>query len=183
MRASLLREGDVWTLDFGGSVTRLRDAKGIHHIVRLLSAPGVEIAAGDLAGEGGSVPAESGGAGPALDEQAKREYRARVLELREEIDEAESFNDPERAARAREELEWIGNAISAAVGLGGRDRPQASNAERARVNVTRAIHSVVKRIGEHDERAARVLSDSIRTGAFCVYEPDPSRPLQWTLPD
>ncbi len=183
LRASLLREGDVWTLVFDGGVTRLRDAKGIHHIVRLLSAPGVEIAAAELAGEGAAASAESGSAGPALDEQAKREYRARVAELREEIDEAESFNDPERAARSREELEWIGSAIASAVGLGGRDRPQASNAERARVNVTRAIHSVVRRIGEHDERAARVLSDSIRTGAFCVYEPDPSRPVEWALPD
>ena len=181
LRASLQREGDVWTLGFDGRVTRLRDAKGIHHLVRLFSAPGVEIAATDLAGEGGAGARETGGTGPALDEQAKREYRTRVSELREEIEEAESFNDPERLARAREELEWIGTALSAAVGLGGRDRPQASNAERARVNVTRAIHSVLRRIGEHDERAGRVLADCIRTGAFCVYEPDPSRPVDWTL--
>jgi len=58
-------------------------------------------------------------------------------ELREEIEEAESFNDPERRARGRAELDFIAAELGRAVGLRGRDRPQGSDAERARVNVTR----------------------------------------------
>ncbi len=191
--AELTREGDVWTLDFDGRITRLKDAKGLHHLVALLRSPGVEQHALDLVGGGGTttaasaegleVRADTGDAGPALDDQAKRQYRARLEELREELEEAEAFNDPERAARAREELEWIGQALSQAVGLGGRDRPQSSDAERARVNVTRAIKTVVKRVAEHDERAARALDKGVRTGLFCVYEPDPDRPIDWRLPD
>jgi non-specific serine/threonine protein kinase len=190
--AALVREGDVWTLDFDGTVTRLKDAKGLHYLVRLLRDPGVEQHALDLVGpgngggasaEGLEVRADTGDAGPALDAQAKAEYRSRVAELRAELEEAESFNDPERAARAREELDWISQALSQAVGLGGRDRPQSSDAERARVNVTRAIKAVVKRIADHDARAARVLDTNVRTGVFCVYTPDPDRPVDWTLPD
>jgi tetratricopeptide (TPR) repeat protein len=190
--AALVREGDVWTLTFDGRVTRLKDAKGLHYLVRLLDAPGVEQHALELTGDGAgatsadpelSVRSGTGDAGPALDPQAKAEYRARVEALREELEEAEAFNDPERAARAREELDWIGRSLSQAVGLGGRDRPQNSDAERARVNVTRALKALVKRIGEHDERAARVLDATVRTGVFCVYEPDPDRPIDWSLPD
>ncbi|MEA2249443.1 MAG: hypothetical protein QOH46_3972, partial [Solirubrobacteraceae bacterium] len=192
-RAALVREGDVWTLEFDGRTTRLKDAKGLHYLVALLRAPGVEQHALELVGGGGNgasssaegleVRADTGDAGPALDEQAKSEYRARLAELREELEEAEAYNDPERAARAREELDWIGQALSQAVGLGGRDRPQSSGAERARVNVTRAIKAVVKRIAEHDDRAARVLDTDVRTGLFCVYAPDPDRPVDWSLPD
>ena len=58
----------------------------------------------------------------ALDTQAKAEYRARLEDLRADIEEAEAFNDPERAARAREEMDFIAQELSSAVGLGGRDR-------------------------------------------------------------
>ena len=39
--------------------------------------------------------------GPALDPEAKAAYRQRLEGLREDLTEAESFNDPERAAAAR----------------------------------------------------------------------------------
>ena len=135
----------------------------------LLLRPGAEIHALDLVGGGGAgatgaVTTRAEGeelnvagddAGPLLDAQAKREYRSRIAELREEIEEAESFNDPERASRAREELEFLGRELAGAVGLGGRDRKAASNAERARVNVTRAIRSLLKRVAEHDVELGR----------------------------
>src|SRR5206468_9812006 len=92
--------------------------------------------------------AEDDGIGPALDERAKHEYRQRLTELTEELDEANAFNDGERAARAQAEIDLIVDEISGAVGLGGRDRPVGSQAERARVNVTRAIESALRRIGE-----------------------------------
>jgi hypothetical protein len=57
----------------------------------------------------------------------------------------------------------------------------APDAERARVNVTRALRSTVKRIAGYDERLGRELDSSIRTGTYCVYEPDPRRPLRWTV--
>jgi 50S ribosomal subunit-associated GTPase HflX len=43
---------------------------------------------------------QPGDAGEMLDERAKREYRRRIEDLHAEIDEADAWNDPERAARA-----------------------------------------------------------------------------------
>jgi hypothetical protein len=43
--------------------------------------------------------------------------------------------------------------------------------ERARVNVTRAIRSAIRRIGELDQRAGAYLDATVVTGAHCVYEP------------
>ena len=126
-----------------------------------------------------SMPAP--GAGSALDGAAKAAYRRRLEDLREELDEAERWGDPERAARAREEIDFIATELSAAVGLGGRDRPQASDAERARVNVTRAIKTAVRRLGAQDVELGAELDATVHTGLFCRYEPDPRRPVHWEV--
>ena len=192
--AVLAREGDVWRLDYEGRVLRVRDAKGMRHLALLLANPGIEFHAVDVAtaAEGGAAPAAesveglavragTGDAGPALDSQAKAEYRSRLEDLRAEIEEAESFNDPERAARAREEMDFIAHELSAAVGLGGRDRRAASAAERARVNVTRALRREIRRIADEDAGLGRELETTVRTGTFCAYEPDPRRPVAWDV--
>ena len=58
-----------------------------------------------------------------------------------------------------------------------------AQAERARVNVTRAIRSTLKRITGYDQRLGGELERSIRTGSSCRYLPDPRRPLRWTVQD
>ncbi len=192
--AVLAREGDVWRLDYEGRVLRVRDAKGMRHLALLLANPGVEFHAVDVAtaADGGAAPsaqsaeglavqAGTGDAGPALDSQAKAEYRSRLEDLRAEIEEAEAFNDPERAARAREEMDFIAHELSAAVGLGGRDRRVASASERARVNVTRALRREIRRIADEDTGLGRELETTVRTGTFCAYEPDPRRPVAWEV--
>ena len=105
---------------------------------------------------------DAAGAGAALDARAKAAYRARVDELREELEQARDWADDERAARAQEELDFIARELARAVGLGGRDRPTASQAERARQNVGRAVHKAVRQIaaalpelGAHLERAVQ----------------------------
>lgn len=197
MAAALRREGDVWVFDYADRAIRVKDSKGLHHLAQLLESPGVEVHALELVGGAGASgaggaavdreadldvrQAGSGDSGPLLDSEAKAAYRARLEELREEIEEAESFNDPERGARAREELEFVTRELAGAVGLGGRDRKTGSDAERARVNATRSIRTVLKRVAEHDEALGRELEATVRTGTFCAYEPDPRRPVSWTV--
>jgi hypothetical protein len=193
----LRREGDVWLFEYAAEPVRVRDSKGLRYLASLLASPGVEVHSLDLMGSG-DAPATGAGAGaaaeagltvgaggedagPLLDAAAKSAYRERLEGLREELEEAEAFNDPERAARAREEMEFIARELAGAVGLGGRDRKAASNAERARVNVTRSIRTVIKRVAEFDQSLGRELESTVRTGTFCAYEPDPRRPVSWKV--
>jgi hypothetical protein len=192
--ARLIRDGDIWTFEIDGRMVRLRDGKGVRHLAVLLARPGVETHSLELAG-GAIRPgltiattaddlsrADShAGAGPALDAAAKSAYRRRLEDLRDELEEAERFNDPERATRAREEIEFLAGELAAAVGLGGRDRPQSSDAERARVNVTRAIRTTIRRIADHDRALGAELEATVHTGLFCRYEPDPRRPVLWSV--
>jgi len=188
----------VWTLALEDTVVRVNDAKGLHHLAVLLSHPGVDFHAADLvaAGEGhvtteraapgaaGDLTVRHAGdadAGGLLDAKAKDDYRRRLEDLRDGIEEADAFNDPERAANARAEYEFIARELAGAVGLGGRDRRASSDAERARVNATRAIRGTLRRIGSHDARLGRLLDRAVRTGTFCAYEPDPERPIVWKV--
>ena len=72
--------------------------------------------------------------------------------------------------------------LAKATGLGGRDRGgSGSHAERARVNVTRAVRATLKRITGYHPRLGHELQQSVKTGLYCVYEPDPRRPLRWVV--
>ncbi len=187
--------GDHWAMRLGAAEMTIKDGKGIRYLARLIASPGVEMHAMELQGgpAGATSPSRQAAAvaelnvqgagsdaGPVLDETAKRDYRARIEELEATVAEAEEFNDPERAAQAREELEFIGRELAAAVGLGGRDRRASSEAERARVNVTRAIRHILDRIAEKDETIGAQLSAAVRTGTFCCYEPPPGQP-EWAV--
>ena len=174
--ATMRREGEYWSVATRGGVFRVRDAKGLRYLATLIEHPGVEVHAADLVRGPGEAAPHTGDAGELLDPQAKAAYRARLDELREEAEEAEAFNDPERAERARAELEFITRELAGAVGLDGRDRRAASDAERARVNATRAIRSCVRRIAEHDPELGHHLDAAVRTGTFCVYSPGPGGP-------
>jgi hypothetical protein len=126
------------------------------------------------------VDGAGGDAGPGLDAQAKAAYRARLGELEAELEEARAFNDPVRRERAEAERDALARELAAAVGLGGRDRPSGSDAERARVNVTRALRTAVGRLGEYDAALGRHLEAGLSTGTFCVYRPEPGL-VAWTV--
>jgi hypothetical protein len=192
------REGEYWTVAYQGSVVRLKDAKGLRHLARLLAHPGREFHATDLEaaesqpapaaplGPGGraecgvlAVRPDLGDAGKMLDATAKAAYRARLDELRAELEEAERFNDPARAAKARVERDFLVGELARAMGLGGRDRRAASYAERARLNATRAIHRAMANLTRGDPALGRHLAATVRTGRYCTYTPDPRAPITW----
>jgi hypothetical protein len=189
------REGRYWTIAYEGQAFRLRYTKGLVYLAELLRNPGREVFALDLArvGEtyvggdarrfeaGLAVSSDPGDAGPLLDFQAKTEYRRRLENLRDELDEAERSNDPERAAKARAEIGFLTEELARATGLGGRDRKAASVVERARQNVTIAIRATIKKMSKHSPALGDHLALTVKTGKFCAYAPDPRSTPSWTL--
>jgi hypothetical protein len=118
---------------------------------------------------------------PVLDPQAKDAYRARLGELAEDLEEARSWNDPERVAKIEAQIEALTTELERALGLGGRDRGMPSPAERARVSVTKAIKAAVRTIGRECPHLGEHLAASIRTGRFCSYAPPGREPPTWAL--
>ena len=191
-----LREGDYWTLKFGSNQPiRLKDSVGLVYIHHLIQHPGRELLAMVLvqqtrgaAAVGRTATAaetrdadlsddDTSGMGALLDPQAKRDYRNRIKELRDEIEEAERNNNLGAAANAREDLQFLESQLSAAFGLGGEPRPVGSPQEKARKAVSKAIHRAIRNIKQENQHLGDHLSNAIYIGAYVSYRPESS--IDW----
>jgi hypothetical protein len=174
-QAVFRKEGELWTASFEGQTVLLADVKGFADLARLLSRPGVEVHCLELADR----PVEPSPDAVVLDERARREIRARAVELQREIDVADAAHDLGRAERAREEMDRLVDTLTGAMGLHGRARGLGSPAERARSAVTWRIRSAIKKVMAAHPRLGRHLDNAVRTGHFCVYQPEVT--VDWRL--
>jgi tetratricopeptide (TPR) repeat protein len=179
------KDGEFWTAAFAGEVCRLKDSLGLRYLVQLLRHPGTEIHVTELlslaAGTPAATPAATVPAGlavrtqsdalPGLDREAQRAYRARLLELREDLEQAERDNDPGAAARARAEMEMLARELTGAV--------RSDAGERARASVTKRVKSALARLRAAHPALGRHLEVTVKTGYFCRYTPDPRHPIDW----
>jgi hypothetical protein len=176
------RDGDMWTLAFGGRSVPVRDAKGLRDLAVLLAAPGREVAATELVA-GVASAAAAGlaalGADPVLDDRARAAYRARLAQLDEELAAADRHHDIERSARLAAERDALVGELTHAAGLGGRRRHLGDVTERARSTVTARIRDAIGRIERVHPELGRHLRASIVTGARCAYRP--AETVRWSI--
>jgi tetratricopeptide (TPR) repeat protein len=186
--ASLVRDGKWWTASYDGAQVRLPSTKGLAYLAELLARPGVERHVFDLVDrvEGVGVAGEPdrrslGDAGAALDARARNEYRRRIEHLRAEADDALAGGMLETAEARQAELDDLVAQLAQAFGLGGRERRAGSAAERARLNVTRALRAAITRLTEALPLAGGVLDRRVRTGMYCAYEPTDEDEVRWIV--
>jgi hypothetical protein len=187
--ATLAVEGGWYSARCGDTTVRLRRTKGLRYLVELLAHPGSERHALDLVDlvEGQDVDQSGldrrrlGDAGELLDARARAAYRRRIVELQDQVEDALVIEADDRAAAAQTELDALVGELARAVGLGGRDRRASSVAEKARLNVTRALRSAIAATAAALPEAGAALDRRIRTGTFCAYEPHPDDELVWTV--
>ncbi len=198
--STFIRQDDFWIVRHHGDTAFLKCTRGLQCLALLLRSPGREFHVSELLASVPDVPPatsakhtngqqhENGDhlviaglpdGSPVLDAQAKAEYKRRLHELRQELEEAEQFNAPDRAAKAEEEINAIAQHLSSAIGLGGRDRKAGSEAERARCAVTKRIKQAIEKIADAIPVLGHHLMARIKTGYFCSYNPHPDRPVAW----
>jgi hypothetical protein len=160
-------DGGLWELTYGGRRVHVPDAKGVRDLAVLVAAPGQDVHVLTLLGVD-----ESGGADPVLDERARTAYRARLAELDAEIEEAEDWRDGARAERASAERDALIRELTAAAGLGGRERRLGDRTERARKTVGARIRDALRRIQRAHPALGEHLRTTVTTGTSCAYFPD-----------
>lgn len=101
--------------------------------------------------------------------------------MADELKQAEADGDEPRAVALEHEKGALERELRRAFDRNGRARVAASAAEKARVNVTRTLRLAIEQIDSLNPRLGRYLKDSIRTGYFCSYRPDPDRSINWQL--
>ena len=170
----LRSDGNLWHLTWRDTESVVRDAKGMRDLAHLLAQPRRPVSALDLVEAAG---------GPAAAARAltwarcstrlpAAPTRARLVELEEDIAQAESDADLGRAEPLRRERSMIAEELAGSLGLGGRPRLAGDPVERARKAVTMRIRAAVATIGTVDPLLAQHLRNAVKTGRFCVYEPE-----------
>ncbi len=168
------------------------DLKGFRYLAQLVAREGVEMHVLDLvstehprgdappSGRSGLTAAVQAGL-PLLDDAARDAYRRRLLDVDEEISDAEAANDIGRLELAERDKEHLVAELSRAFGLNDRVRRVGGEVERARGSVTRSLRYALNRLGEVHPDLGAHLDRHVETGTYCSYRPDPLNPLVWQL--
>jgi hypothetical protein len=191
-KSLFLCQNDYWLIRYQGNTAFLKSTRGLRclavllrnagrefHVRELLAQPlDASTLSASVAMHGHAIVGLYAGV-PVLDARAKAECRRRLTELRQDLNEAERFNDPHRKTQAQNEVLAISEYLASALGLGGRDRKTCSDIERARWAVTKRIRKAIKKIDDVIPSLGYHLATRIKTGYFCSYNPQPGRPVNW----
>jgi hypothetical protein len=168
-RLTCRRYGKYWRIDLDDRSVVVEDLVGVRHLATLLANPHVELLASEL-----TDPTQAGRSRSrqqVLDGEALRQFRARTLVLRADLDEAEALREAERAAALRAELDWLTDELRRSAGLRGRSRDFVDETERARIAVGKAIRRALQRISAADAAVGEALTAAVQTGMYCCYRP------------
>lgn len=166
-RARLVRDGAIWRVACGAEAGDVKHTKGMLYLQALLAAPGTGIASAELERRD-----EGERRGDATATAAT--LRQTLLDLRAELAEADAWSDVGRADTIREQIEDVADRLTGGAATASDD---TGAGERARLNVTRALHAALRRIEACCPDLGRHLAGSVRTGNVCVYEP--SDAISW----
>ena len=176
--ATLRPEAGVWHVAFNGTSVHVPDMKGLWHIRELVARPRSPLLALSFIAAPTEEPLPIGDAGPMLDREALRQYRKRLADLDQQLDEAEAKHDVAGHAKRSDERDALLKELARATGLGGKPRRTGSPTERARLNVTRTIRHAITYLSTALPELAAHLDESVATGASCCYEPRTN--IAWT---
>ena len=176
--ATLRPEGGVWYIAFNGTSVHVPDMKGLWHIRELVSRPREPVLALSLIAAPTEDPLPVADAGPMLDREALRQYRKRLAELDEELDDAEAKHDAARHAKRSTERDALLKELARATGLSGKPRRSGSPTEKARLNVTRTIRHAITYLFTTLPELAAHMDESLVTGVSCCYVPRTN--IAWT---
>ena len=168
------KEGDFWSISFDGKTIRLKDGKGPVYLSYLLRQPDHDFPAAELlkAVSGAVEVTVRSSAGSAIDEQARAQYKARAIEIHDEVIEARKLNDSGQVAALQEELEAIAAEMTAATGLGGRRRLVGDTSEKARKSVSAAVSRTVRQVAAANRSLGDHLQKHISLGTVFSYQSD-----------
>ncbi len=149
-----------WQCRFGGRTSVYDDTVGLRYLATLCSSPGVDISAAQLAYN--LEPHEAGQS--VLDAEAVDSLRARVTELRRDLDDGAVDREA-----AEDELEAVSSQLLESLGLSDSRRFNDAG-ERARTSVRKAITRSIAKISAGDAALSAHLAQHVQTGYICRYD-------------
>lgn len=171
--ATFIRNGEIWNIHFNGENVIMKDLKGFYDIARLLNEPEKEFHCIELMG----AFLIDGARHLAIDEKAKKNYRQKLSELKEEIEIAEELGQTDELKLLYAKYDQLVDYLTGSLGLAGKPRVVGSSVEKSRTAVTWRIRNAIKKIEHVHPQLAKHLHHSIKTGTLCTYTPE--KPFYW----
>ncbi len=173
-RYAFIKRGDIWEMAFDGKSIIAIELKGFFDIAKMLASPEKQFHCTELMGTGLFSEGE-----PVFDDKAKKAYRRRLQELKEEIDETDLLHNHERRTQLQMEYDSLMRHLTTSLGIGGKSRKTNDPVEKVRSAVTWRVRKAIQRIEKEHPVFGKHLSLSIKTGVFCAYRPESVS--EWTV--
>jgi hypothetical protein len=156
----------------GGEENILLPSKGAAYVHALLSQPEVPTKATSLASTVARRREEYalGSGGKRADQEALAAYRAQLIEIAAELEEAKESNDPARQERLEGERATLLGELKKSTGIGGKLRDVGGEREKVRKAVTNAIARVIDEITLFDAPLGQHLAAHIDRGHTLIYK-------------
>lgn len=164
---AFIKRGDLWEITFHGKEIIAIELKGFFDIAKMLADPEKEFHCTELMGTAVFADGE-----PVFDDKAKKAYRRRLLELKEEIDETDLHFNHERRVQLQMEYDSLMRHLTSSLGIGGKSRKMNDPVEKVRSAVTWRVRKAIQRLEKEHPALGKHLSVSIKTGVFCAYKPE-----------
>lgn len=165
---SLILNGNMWELTFQNKTVFLKDAKGFHDILKLITEPRKEFHCMELMGS--SIDQKN--VTSVIDDKAKNQYQKKIKQLLIDIEDAKELQNFDLLSKLQEEYDSLVEHLSQSLGINNKPREIGSSVEKARSAVTWRIRSAIKKINVVHPSLGKHLSKSISTGTFCSYNPE-----------
>lgn len=173
-----IKRGEMWVSTFEGNTVYLQDSVGMAYIARLLSEQNKSLPAVALVAARAGIDERiaEGSSGELLDEEARKTYQARYLELVSDLEKADADIDPNALEKIQSEIDQLTTELARATGLGGRSRTQ-TDAEKIRKSVSMAVTRAIEKVSSSDDSLGNHLTASISSGRIFRYSP--AIPTDW----
>jgi len=192
---SFRREGEIWTIRYGGKIKRFKDTKGMRCLWLLISNERKGFAPLDMVVAIERLSESDAGTEPKSESQADQEgletdgstnvgrimtgsyakqVRQRVLDLIEKKKEATELGDEEAQVAIQTELEVLEQQYARAHGLRGIPRMADDKTLRLRKSVSENIRRAEMRIKPEFPGLYKHLRYSIQKSPLFTYRPDES---------
>lgn len=168
------REGQMWTLCYGGVTKHFKHSKGLLYISYLLGSPFQEYHVAELVkvAENPGKEVLSFSASEVSTKKTIENYRKRLSEIRAELSDADDTGDPLLKKELHEEKQAVEQQILQAVGLAGKLRKHPDETKRQANAVSEAISRSLKVIRKSHPSLQRHLFNAINRGEYLSYIPE-----------
>lgn len=167
-----LKEAGAWKLSYDGATVQMQELKGFYDIQKMLIEPRHLFHCAEMMGSSINDQGEK-----LIDEKARKQYQQKILGLQNDIYEAENTSDFVTAEKLQAEYDQLVEHLSRSLGLKGKTRETGGTIEKARSAITWRIRNAIARIEQHHPLLGAHLSNAIKTGILCSYQPD--REVNW----